>query len=238
MSRLSWGSPGARVYYAGVDRGVLFTGGVGVPWIGLTAVREAPAFGVPTPYYVDGRKYLNEAVPEEYAANLEAFTYPDEFELCDGTASNGEGLYIDEQQRYPFDLTYRTRVGNDLEGVDFGYRLHLIYNAMASPTTKDHVTLGSETDPMGLNWALTTLPEDMAGYEPVSHLMLDSRRTDPQLLVQIENLLYGTAATEPTMPRPNDLLKLFKDRGDIDVEPTGYGQGLYGRGYYGGRPTN
>lgn len=238
MSRLNWGSPGARVFLAGVDRGVLYSQGVGVPWIGLTAVREAPTFGVPTPFYVDGRKYLNETSPSEFAATLEAYTYPDEFEFCDGTATAGDGLYIDEQQRHPFDLSYRTKVGNEIEGIDFGYRINFLYNATAAPSARDYVTLGSTVDPLTLSWGLTTLPEDMDGHEPVSHLMVDSRYTHPDLLKQIENVLYGTPSTEPVLPRPNELLKMFQNWGDVIVVPNGYGQGLYGGGFYGGRASN
>ena len=235
MSRLSWGNPGDRVYLAGTDRGVLYTRGAGVPWIGLTAVREAPAYGTPTAYYVDGRKYLNESfTPEEYTATLEAYTYPDAFELCDGTATTDNGLFIDEQYRESFDLSYRTNVGNDLQGLDFGYRIHCLYNATAAPSTKDNVSVGSSVTPMTMSWALTTLPEALEGYAPVSHLIMDSRYTDPKLLEHVEGLLYGTPSTTPRLPRPNELLTLFQTWEDAAVVPTGYGMGLYGAGRYGG----
>ena len=169
MTRLSWNSPGTRVFEAGVDRGVLYVNGKGVVWNGLIGVTENPQGAAQRAFYVDGRKYLNESLPEEYSATLDAFTYPDEFEICDGTAYAGRGVYVDEQLRVPFNLCYRSLVGNDLQGADFGYRIHLVYQALAAPSSKARGTISDSVNPTTMSWNITTLPQDMRGYLPVSH---------------------------------------------------------------------
>src|SRR6478735_3456324 len=149
MTRLTWGDTGRRYFEAGTDRGVLFVGNnPGVPWNGLKSVSESPSGGEPKAYYVDGFKYLNVASAEEYAATIEAFSAPAEFGVCDGSMMLGNGLFATQQPRRPFHFTYRTRVGNDLEGVDHGHKIHLIYNALARPSSRNNQTHGSSINPL------------------------------------------------------------------------------------------
>lgn len=217
MTRLSWGSIGKRYFEAGVDRGVLYVGtNPGVPWNGLKAVNEAPSGGEPKPYYIDGFKYLNVASAEEYAATLEAFSAPPEFGVCDGTVELQKGLFATEQPRKQFHLSYRTRIGNDIEGADHGSKIHLVYNALAKPSSRNNQTNGGSVSPLGLSWAITTNPPKATGFKPTAHFVIDSRLTPPDLWAAIEDILYGTLDLDARMPTVAEIIELFDDY----VEPV------------------
>lgn len=210
MARINWDGRGERFFEVGVDRGVLYPPtGPGVPWIGLIAINETISGGEPRPYYIDGVKYLNLLSGEEFAATLEAFSAPAEFGVCDGNATIHNGLIATQQPRKPFGLCYRTRVGNEVQGADHGYKLHLVYNALAAPSQRNAVTMGNNTDPTRLNWAISTKPPAITGYKPTAHLVIDSRTTDPAVLTEVEDLLYGTPAADPELPTPDELIAIF-----------------------------
>lgn len=201
MSRLIWNAVGTRFFEAGVDRGVLYLDGQpGVPWNGLTGVSENASGGDAKPYYLDGVKYLNLAASEEFEATLTAFTYPTEFGACDGTASPRPGFFLTQQRRRSFGLSYRTKVGNDLVGEDFAYKLHLVFNALAEPTDKTHTTTGKDNDASEFSWKITTKPIAVPGYARTAHFVLDSRHIHPVTMGKLEDLLYGSELTGAAMP--------------------------------------
>jgi hypothetical protein len=209
MTRLNWGTTGERYYEVGVDRGVLYIAGVGVPWNGLTAVKETPSGGEPTPYYIDGVKFRNLSASEDFEATIEAFTSPPEFAQCEGIVSIHNGLFVSEQPRVSFDLSYRTNVGNDVDGQDHGYKIHLVYNALAAPAQRENNTIGETTEPMNLIWGLTTLPPPLVNRRPSAHFIVDSRTSDPEVLSDLEDLLYGDISSDPSFPTPTELVALF-----------------------------
>lgn len=227
MTRLEWGATGEKFYDAGVDHGVLYVDGVGVPWNGLISVEEAPTGGEAKPFYQDGYKYSNRATPEEFEATLNAFTYPDEFARCDGSSQIGRGLFATNQRRKPFTLCYRTKVGNDVNGVDHGYKLHLVYNALAAPSQRTNNTLGDSVEATSFSWALTTKPPALFGRRATAHFIIDSRATSPSLLTQIEDILYGTADEAPRIMTVQELTYRF------EVDASGnYDAGLVGKPQY------
>lgn len=215
MSRVTWGDPGTRFYETGVDRGVLYVNNEGVAWNGLTTISESPTGGDPKPYYMDGIKYLNIAGSEEYAATLEALTAPAEFGPCDGTQSLNKGLFVTQQPRKAFGLSYRTLVGNDLQAQNLGYKIHLVYNALAAPTERSYTSFGASTDPTSLSWSLTTLPPSLTGMKPTAHFVIDSRSTPKMLLKAIEDILYGSDAADARMPLVSELLTMFESQGPL-----------------------
>lgn len=206
MTSLVWDEVGARRWETGIDHGVLFLpDGSAVPWNGLTSLTEDLTREVKS-YWLDGVKYLDHHVPGSFKATLQAFTYPDEFDELMGNAEFAPGVFIHDQRTRLFNLSYRTRVGNDLVGVDHGYKIHVIYNIQASAAAAGYVTLDDNPVPGAFSWELTGTPEQMFGIRPTSHVSFDSRRIDPDLLETIEGLLYGTELTEPTLPNLVDLL--------------------------------
>lgn len=210
MTKLAWGAPGTRTYEAGVERGVLYAAGIaGVPWNGLIAVREKLSGGTPNPYYLDGIKYLNLASGEEFEATIDAFSSPREFDQCDGTSSISNGLFVTQQTRKPFGMCYRTKVGNDSVGVDYGYKLHLVYNALAAPTSHDNATLTNTPAPLQLSWSVSTLPIAIPTKKHTAHLIIDSSVAGVTRMTNVENLLYGTTTTAPRLPLPQELITLF-----------------------------
>lgn len=224
--RLEWNRHGENLFQVGVDRGVLYVEDApGVPWNGLTSVAHAPVAGEASSFYIDGYKYHNEVVPEEYSATITAFTYPDEFSECDGTSSHGNGLYIDEQPRKKFGFAYRTRVGNDIQGVKYGYRLHMVYNALASPSQFDYATIADTTAPTPLSWTVTTQPIFVDGMRPASHFVVDSTKSDSSTMQTLENILYGTAWSKPRLPKPHELFELFKS--DVTLSVFLHGDGTW-----------
>lgn len=215
MAKLSWDAPGERFFEAGVDRGVLYPRtGQGVAWNGLIAVTETPVGGEAKPFYLDGIKYENRTTAEEFAATIEAFTYPDEFAICDGTSSLTTGLFANQQYRQPFGLCYRTKIGNDVSGQDFGYKIHLVYNATASPTQRGNQTISDNPDAIQFNWSVTTIPVRVTGIKPTAHFIIDSTKTDPIVLAAVEALLYGSEENVPTLPTPDELVAIY-----LDAEP-------------------
>jgi len=219
---LSWGDAGERLFETGVDRGVLYPNGMpGVVWNGLISVSESPSGGEATPYYIDGYKYANPSAPEEFNATIEAYTYPDEFSLCDGTDIMAAGVFITQQKRKPFGLSYRTRIGNDIKGTDLGYKLHVIYNAQANPSQKSYASMGDSTEASTFSWDISTRPMKFQnaafGVKYGAHLVLDSRFVYPWAMAAIEAVLYGDAFTAPALPAPQDLLDLFVDNALLQV---------------------
>lgn len=221
MPTLSWGDAGARTFEAGIDRGVLYPiDGVGVVWNGLINVSERANGGDAQPYYLDGEKYLNLAEAEEYEASIEAFTYPDEFAVCDGTAEVRRGLLVTKQPRQRFGFSYRTKIGNDLAGLEHAYKIHLIYNALASPTDRDYESVSDSTDPLTFNWDITTSPVFLLGKKPTAHIIIDTRTATSALVTEVENMLYGTPTTAPRLPTPAELVTLFDNYLELDEKLT------------------
>lgn len=212
MTRLEWGTAGERYFESGIDRGVLYLQNEsGVPWNGLTAVSESPSGGEPKPYYIDGFKYLNIASAEEYEADISAFSSPPEFGVCDGTVSISNGLFATQQPRQPFGLSYRTLIGNDTEGAEHAYKIHLIYNALAAPSSRDNTTTGDSAEPMSLSWSITTMSPMITGIRPTAHMVIDSRLTPPEYLSAIESILYGSESTSSRQPPISELMDLFNN---------------------------
>lgn len=210
MPRLSWSATGERFYETGVDRGVLYVGtNPGVAWTGLTSVSESPSGGEPKAYYIDGIKYLNLSSAEEFEATINAFNSPSEFGPCDGTVSIQNGLFVTQQPRKPFGLSYRTKVGNDIDGSDHAYKIHLVYNALAAPSERSNNTVGDSTEPNSLSWSITTLPPLVTGFKPTAHFLIDSRLTSQEVLIEVEDILYGSDANSPRLPSAQELIDLF-----------------------------
>lgn len=218
MPRITWDQVGERFYETGVDHGVLFpfktVGGVtayqkGVAWNGLTNVNENPSGAESTPLYADNIKYLNLMSNEEFGATIEAYTYPDEFYECDGSAALIPGVYIHQQKRTLFGFTYRTKIGNDVEGADLGYKLHLVYNAQASPSSKSYGTINDSPEAITLSWEVTTTPIDVAGYKPTAHLEVDSRKFTAEQMAALEDVLYGNEINDPRLPLPLEVAQIL-----------------------------
>lgn len=209
MARLLWNSVGNRFFEAGVDRGVFYSSGIGVAWDGLTSVKESPSGGVSQAYYMDGVKYLQVANSEEFIATLDAYSSPPEFDALDGNLKLYPGLYITQQPRKQFALSYRTMIGNDLNNTDFGYKIHIVYNALARPSIRNNGTLNQTLTPLLLSWEITTVPPMFAGLKPSSHIIVDSRTTPKDLLSVIEGRLYGTSLTPPSCPTLDELIQMF-----------------------------
>lgn len=210
MTALSWDTPGSRFYETGVSRGVLYTAGSdGVAWTGLISVSESPSGGEPRAYYIDGFKYLNLSSAEEYAATITAYNSPPEFGPCDGTVSIQNGLFITQQPRRSFGLSYRTQIGNDIEGPDHGYKIHLVYNALAAPADRNNGSVDDSVRPVELEWSITTLAPSITGYRPTAHMVIDSRYTSLALLGDIEGILYGNESLAPRLPDVDELISIF-----------------------------
>lgn len=207
MTTLVWDQVGERRYETGVDRGVLYPPeGVAVPWNGLISVNETVSREV-KPYYIDGIKFLDHHVPGSYSAKLSAFTYPDEMDELIGTSEFSPGVFVHDQ-RSPklFNLSYRTLVGNDIEGLDHAYKIHILYNLLAIPGDATYTTQGESVEPQAFEWSISGTPSQMLGIRPTSHISLDSRRIDSVLLQTLEEMLYGTEEAEPELP---DLVALL-----------------------------
>lgn len=219
MSKLQWDKTGDRLFETGLDRGVLFPMGndknysTGVAWNGLTAVNESPSGAEATPLYADNIKYLNLISAEDFGATVEAYTYPLEFEACDGTAEIAPGVTVGQQARKVFGMSYRTLVGDDVIGQSRGYKIHLIYGALASPSEKNRQTVNDSPEAVSFSWELTTTPVDVPGFKPTAHLVIDSNKTDATKLAAFEEILYGKDgddATEPRLPLPAEVIEFFK----------------------------
>lgn len=217
MTRLKWDLVGERKFETGVDRGVLYLRGVsgaydtGVVWNGLTAVNESPTGGEANPQYADNIKYLNLFSAEEFEATIEAFTYPDEFMQCDGTAEPEEGVFVAQQSRTSFGFSYRSLVGNDVAGTDLGYKIHLVYGAMAAPSEKSRATVNDSPEAITFSWAVTTTPE-FAGddLKPTAHIIIDSTKVTAAQLKTLEDMIYGSETnTTATLPTPEAVIAIF-----------------------------
>lgn len=212
MTRLMWNVAGERTFQAGIDRGVLYIEGEdGVPWNGLVAVSESPSGGKVTPYYIDGIKYLNHVALEEFEATIEAYTYPEEFAQCDGSKEVHNGLFATHQPKKSFGLAYRTKVGNDVKGVDYAYKIHVVYNAVAAPTDRPNNTMTGTVDPFNFSWSIFTKPPVFTGYRPTAHFVVDSRETPANLVSYLEDILYGSIEQEPRLPSATELMFIFTD---------------------------
>ena len=215
MAKLVWDESGKRLYETGVEKGVLYVQGAsgtyenGVAWNGLTAVTESPSGAEPTALYADDIKYLELFSAEEFGATIEAYTYPAEFEACDGSASLGEGVTIGQQDRKAFGLCYRTIVGNDVKGNENGYKLHLIYGAKAKPSEKAYATVNDSPEAVTFSWEVTTTPVNVAGFKPTASVTIDSTKIQPEKLKLIEDKLYGTASEEATLPLPDEIKQII-----------------------------
>lgn len=209
MARLTWNAFGERFYETGVDRGVLYVDGIGVAWTGLISVSETPSGGEARPYYLDGIKFLNLSAAEEFEATLSALNSPSQFGPCDGMSSVSNGLFVTQQPRKSFGLSYRTKLGNDTDGSDHAYKIHLIYNALAAPSGRSNNTQGDSVSPVIFNWSITTLPPSMTGYRPTAHLTIDSRTTSPALLSDVEDILYGDDSGAASLPSAQTLIDMF-----------------------------
>ena len=214
MSKLVWDQTGERLYETGVKYGVLYVqeGAAypkGVAWNGLTAVTESPSGAEATALYADDIKYLNLMSAEEFGATIEAYTYPDEFMACDGSASLSEGVYIGQQARKSFGLCYRTTIGNDVVNNDYGYKLHLIYGALASPSEKAYSTINDSPEAVTFSWEVSTTPVNVTGHKPTACLTIDSTKVAPEKLAALEDVLYGKEQAEPRLPLPDEVVQIM-----------------------------
>ena len=214
MSKLVWDKSGERFYETGVKMGVLYVQEAGaypkgVAWNGLTAVTESPSGAEATALYADDIKYLNLISAEEFGATIEAYTYPDEFMACDGSAAIATGVYIGQQSRKTFGLCYRTTLGNDTENNDYGYKLHLIYGALAAPSEKSYASINDSPEAITFSWEVTTTPVEVDGHKPTASITIDSTKVDDSKLAALEAILYGSESEEARLPLPSEIVTLF-----------------------------
>jgi len=242
MTAINWDEMTARIFEAGVDRGVLYDPfGSGVAWNGISAVEEENNNEVEAVYF-DGLKFNDIVTIGEFSGTLRAYTYPDEFLKFDGVLEDQAGVLVTDQPQRRFHLSYRTMIGDPISGIGVGYKIHVLYNLTANAQTKNYETLGLEVDPMELEWELTSIPEEIDGYRPTAHLILDSRKIDPWLLIDLEAILYGDATSDPRLPSMKALMTFIRkwdrlivvDHGDgtwsaisqddnvISIDPDGY----------------
>lgn len=217
MAAITWDATGERLFETGVDHGVLYpisssgTYNNGVAWNGLSAITESPSGAEATAVWADNIKYVNLLSAEEFGATVEAYTYPDEFAICDGTAELVDGVIVGQQARKVFGLCYRTKIGNDVDGNDHGYKLHIIYGAQASPSEKAYSTINDSPEAISFSWELTTTPVNVTGMNATSYLVIDSTKCDADKLTALEKILYGSAEpdTAPRLPLPDEIKTLM-----------------------------
>ena len=216
MAKLVFNNVGERLFETGVKNGVLYVMGDdgayenGVVWNGLTAVTESPSGAETTPLYADDVKYVVIYAAEEFGATVEAYTYPEEFEQCDGSAAISEGITIGQQTRKSFGMCYKTSVGNDVQGQDYGYKIHIIYGAKAAPSEKSYSTINDSPEAVTFSWELSTVPVPVEGHNPTATMVIDSTRVPAEKMKLIEAKLYGSEDSEATLPLPNEILDLIK----------------------------
>jgi hypothetical protein len=226
MTALAWDQVGERLYETGVDHGVLYlinTEGeydLGVAWNGLTTVTESPSGAESNPQYADNIKYLNLLSAEDFGATIEAFTYPDEFAECDGSATPSPGVVVGQQGRKVFGLAYRTRVGDDISGADAGYKLHLVYGAQASPSEKAYSTINDSPEAIAFSWEVATTPVPVTGLKPTSLLVIDSTKVGATELSDLEDILFGTESDDPRLPMPDEVIDVLGGTALGDVNLT------------------
>ena len=214
MAKLIWDKTGERLYETGVKQGVLYVYesnkyGSGVAWNGLTAVTESPSGAEATALYADDIKYLNLMSAEEFGATIEAYTYPDEFKACNGEAELVAGISIGQQARKTFGMCYRTAIGNDTDGADYGYKLHLIYGAMAAPSEKAYATINDSPEAITFSWEVSTTPVNVTGFKPTSYVVIDSTKVAEGAMAKLEAKLYGTEEEEASLPLPDEIVTLL-----------------------------
>ena len=215
MSKIVWDAVGEHIFETGVRNGVLYLKDVqgayntGVAWNGLTSVSESPEGAEPTDLYADDIKYLTLMSAENFKATIEAYTYPVEFEECDGSASIANGVVIGQQSRKPFGLCYRTAIGNDTDGNEHGYKLHIVYGCQASPSEKQYSTINDSPEAITFSWEVSTTPVNVNGKKPTSTLIIDSTKADKAKLTALEAILYGSDSTEPRLPLPDEIATLM-----------------------------
>ena len=215
MSKIVWDAIGEHTFETGVRNGVLYLKdaqgayNTGVAWNGLTSVSESPEGAEPTDLYADDIKYLTLMSAENFKATIEAYTYPVEFEECDGSATIAKGVVIGQQSRKPFGLCYRTAIGNDTDGNEHGYKLHIVYGCQASPSEKQYSTINDSPEAITFSWEVSTTPVNVTGKKPTATLIIDSTKTDKAKLTALEAILYGSEQTEPRLPLPDEIVTLM-----------------------------
>lgn len=215
MSKLVWDKTGERLYETGVKQGVLYVQDAqgaypkGVAWNGLTTVTESPSGAEATPLYADDIKYLNLMSTEELGGTIEAYTYPDEWAECDGSAAIAVGVYIGQQPRKTFGMCYRTTLGNDVENNAYGYKLHLIYGALAAPSEKAYATINDSPEAITFSWEFSTTPVNVEGFKPTANIVIDSTKVEPAKLAALEAVLYGDTETEARLPLPDEVVQIL-----------------------------
>jgi hypothetical protein len=216
MTRLVWDAVGERLYETGVNNGILYpidASGeypLGIAWNGLVSVSESPSGAEPTPLYADNIKYLTMYSNEEFGATIEAYTYPDEFAVCDGSVEAADGVFLNQQARTKFGLVYKTKIGNDVAGEDLGYKLHIVYGAKASPSEKSYSTINESPEAITFSWEVTTDPVEVDGYRPTASLVIDSTKADPTKLAALESQLFGDYMIDPNLPLPAEVIALME----------------------------
>lgn len=217
MPKIVWDNTGERLYETGVRNGVLYpiqtdgTYSKGVAWNGLISVTESPSGAEATPLYADDIKYLNLISAEEYGSTIEAYTYPDEFAECDGSASIATGVNIGQQPRKTFGMCYRTVVGNDVENDNYGYKLHLVYGALAAPSEKAFSTINDSPEAITFSWEVSTTPVNVTGFKPTASLTIDSTKVDAAKRASLEAILYGSESEGARLPLPDEIATLMSD---------------------------
>ncbi len=226
MTVLEWDRVAEKVFEAGVDKGVLYLPNAqgeyveGHAWNGLISVSESPSGAESNKQYANNKVYLNLMSAEEFAATIEAFTYPDKFAECDGSAELAPGVFVSQQRRKSFGLSYRSLVGNDTDGTDYGYKLHLVYDGLAAPTEKTHTTLNESPEAGTFSWEISTTPVNVPGHRPSATITIDSTKVDAAKLAELEAILYGTAGVDARLPLPAEIIALFNGAASIEVLAT------------------
>lgn len=220
MSKLVWDQDGERLYETGTEQGVLYpksddgTYPNGYAWNGLTGVSEAPSGAEETALYADNIKYLSLTSTEEFGATITAYTYPDEFEKCDGSADIAPGVTVGQQDRTPFGLVYKTQIGNDTKGNSHGYKLHLVYGAKAKPSSRDYKTTNDSPEAIELSWEISTTPVKVPGSKPTAYLTINSTKVSAAKLAKLEDILFGSETSDARLPLPAEIIEIMKDEVD------------------------
>ena len=223
MTRLAWDSVSDRVIQMGIDRGVLYVDGFdGVAWNGLSSVAENPSGGVPQPYYIDGEKFAQDSSAEDFVATISAITYPDEFDTCEGVAEYNAGMFLTGQPKRSFGFSYRTLIADPVS-TDAAYKIHVVYNAMISPTTRTNVSITDTPNPLAFSWAIETVPVQAPGFKSSSHIVIDSRTIKGLAFSAIEDILYGSDTDAPRLPSISEISNTIDSFADLQV--TDYGDG-------------
>lgn len=218
MPKIEWDKSGEKLYEAGVDHGILYqidSDGKyvdGVPWNGLTTVTQSPSGAEANDSYADNIKYMTILSAEEFGGTIEAYTYPEEFGKNDGTVDLAKGVSAGQQARKPFGMCYRTKIGNDIDGQDHGYKLHLQYGMLASPSEKSYTSINDSPEGINFSWEFTTTPVNVPNHKPTSLITIDSTKADATILAALEEILQGNDTDDPRMPLPDEIIDLFNDQ--------------------------